>query len=302
MLDIDEEAQLNAKAEVRERKNARCADRHEQLKNILSEKMQRHIQLLSEKGASTWLTSLPLKAYGFRLNKQQFRDAVCMRYDLKLQDVPRNCACGSQYSINHCLSCKKGGFVHMRHNTVRDTFAELLGEICKDVLVEPQLLPVTGEELPFGTILEDGARSDVSAIGLWQPLSRAFLDIKVCNPFAQSNSVMPLDRMYKQHENTKKRQYNSRIMEIEKATFTPVVFSCTGGAAPEASRLMKLIALKRSQKRNESYAENISFVRRRIAFDVLRTCLLSFRGSRNPVAGTAIAELDVDVQEMETYE
>ena len=115
-LQVDEEALRNSKAEVREAKNARLAGQQEQLKNILSESMQRLVLLSSEKGASTWLSSLPLKAYGFRLNKQQFRDAVCMRYDLKLQDVPRNCACGSQFSINHCLSCKRGGFAHMRHD------------------------------------------------------------------------------------------------------------------------------------------------------------------------------------------
>ena len=301
VLRIDEEALRNSKAEVREAKNARLADQRERLSNILSESMQRLVLLLSEKGASTWLSSLPLKAYGFRLNKQQFRDAVCMRYDLKLRDVPRNCACGSQYSINHCLSCKRGGFVHMRHNAVRDTFAELLEEVCKDVCIEPQLLPVNGEELPHGTILEDGARSDVSAIGLWQPLSRAFLDIKVCNPFAQTNSAMKLDPMYKRHENVKKYQYNARIIEVEKATFTPVVFSCTGGAAPEATRLMKLIAEKRAAKRKESYAENITFVRRRITFDVLRTCLLSFRGNRKPDEAAPIADLDLDILRLDFY-
>ena len=301
ILQIDEEAQAREKADLRKRKDARWADRQENLKNTVSDKMKRFVMLSSEKGASTWLTSLPLKSYGFRLNKQQFHDAICMRYDLKLQDVPRNCACGTQYSINHCLSCKRGGYVHIRHNAVRDTFAELIGEVCKDVRVEPQLLPVTGEDLPFGTILEDGARSDVSAVGLWQPLSRAFLDIKVCNPFAQTNSAMQIDRMYKHHEQLKKRHYNSRIIQVEKGTFTQVVFSCTGGAAPEASRLMKLIALKRSVKRQEKYADNINFVRRRIRFDVLRTCLLSFRGVRGPASSTPITELDVGVEEMEVY-
>ena len=82
VLQIDEEALRNSKAEVREAKNLRLADQRERLSNILSESMQRLVLLLSEKGASTWLSSLPLKAYGFRLNKQQFRDAVCMRYDL----------------------------------------------------------------------------------------------------------------------------------------------------------------------------------------------------------------------------
>ena len=87
-----------------------------------------------------------------------------MRYDLQLKDVPKFCQCGSSYSINHCLSCKKGGYVIIRHNAVRDTIAELLKETCKDVQVEPALMPVTGEELPAGTNTTDGARADVSAI------------------------------------------------------------------------------------------------------------------------------------------
>ena len=80
----------------------------------------------------------------------------------------------------------------IRHNIVRDTIAELLQEICKDVRVEPQLLPVTGAELPPRSNTADGGRADVSAIGLWQPLSRAFIDVKVFNPLATSNSAQDL--------------------------------------------------------------------------------------------------------------
>ena len=33
-----------------------------------------------EKGASFWLSALPIKAIGYALNKQEFTDAICMRY------------------------------------------------------------------------------------------------------------------------------------------------------------------------------------------------------------------------------
>ena len=46
------------------------------------------IELASEKGASSWLTTLPIKDLGFRLNKQHFVDAICLRYNLRLKDVP----------------------------------------------------------------------------------------------------------------------------------------------------------------------------------------------------------------------
>ena len=135
--------------------------------------MRRVIKLASEKGASTCLTSLPLKVYGFRLNKQQFQDTMCMRYYLRLADIPRTCACGDYYSINHCLTCKHGGYVIIRHNAVRDTLAEVLREVCSDVKVTPQLIPVTGELLPAGSNVTDNARSDLSAVGLWHSMNRA---------------------------------------------------------------------------------------------------------------------------------
>ena len=53
-------------------------------------------------------------------------------------------------------------------------------------------------------------------------------------------------QIYKRHENEKKRQYAERVMEIEQGTFTPLVFTTTGGMADECvkyhCRLAELIA------------------------------------------------------------
>ena len=149
---------------------------------MIPEHLQKIIKLSCQKGASSWLTSLPLKELGFRLNKQQFDDAICMRYDFQPKDVPKNCACGHEYSINHCLSCKVGDFIHMRHDSVRDSIHDLIKEVCKDVQKEPVLLPLTGEELPPGSNTTTGARSDISALGFWNPMCRAFFDVRVFNP------------------------------------------------------------------------------------------------------------------------
>ena len=203
-----------------------------------------------------------------------------MRYDLRLKDVPKSCACGKDYSINHCLSCKNGGFIHMRHNIVRDSVHELLQEICKDVKLEPMLLPVTNEELPAGSNVTDGARADVSSLGFWNPLSRAFFDIRVVNPLAETNWKKESSSMYKDHEKAKKKEYNDRILEIEKGTFTPLVFSCCNGAGTEATKFIKHLATRVSDKRQEQYSLTVSYIRRRIRFDILKTCVISFRGER----------------------
>ena len=60
-----------------------------------------------------------------------------------------------------------------------------------------------------------------------------------------------LEQVLKQHENEKKRQYARRVLEVEQATFTPLVFSTAGGMAGEClkfhSRLAELVAAKRGE-------------------------------------------------------
>ena len=49
---------------------------------------------------------MPLQKWGFLLNKQDFHDAICLRYNNAIKLAARVCACGQPYSINHCLTCK----------------------------------------------------------------------------------------------------------------------------------------------------------------------------------------------------
>ena len=291
----DETLQMDIRSKVKKLKEARQKDLLDDIKSNCSEELVRLINLSSEKGASSWLTSLPLTEYGFHLNKQHFLDAICMRYDLPIKDAPRSCSCGEAYSVNHCLTCKSGGYVILRHNTVRDTTKDLLTEVCKDVRVEPPLLPITGEELPNGANKQDGARADVSALGFWLPLSRAFFDVKVTNPLAQTNKRMTIPEMYLHHEKQKKNQYNARIIQIERGSFTPLIFSCTGGAGPEAAKFIKELADKISSKRSEDYSQTVSFIRRKLRFDILRTCVISLRGERKSRKSRALELKDMDI-------
>ena len=56
----------------------------------------------------------------------------------------------------------------------------------------------------------------------------------------------------KKHEKEKKRAYNSRIMNVEHGTFTPLVFSLTGGEGQEASIFHKNIIQKISATNEEN--------------------------------------------------
>ena len=66
------------------------------------------------------------------------------------------------------MNCKKGGFVIILHNNVRDITTNMLSELCKGVTSEPVLLPLTGETfVKKSTKTSDEACLDIKARGFW---------------------------------------------------------------------------------------------------------------------------------------
>ena len=108
----------------------------------LSSQLQRVVNLNSEPGASSWLLALPLQEQGFHLNKQEFWDAVHLRYRW---NVPSHCVCGASFTIDHAMVCQHGGLTFVQHNDLRDIMAGLLSRVCSDVATEPPLQPLSGE-------------------------------------------------------------------------------------------------------------------------------------------------------------
>ena len=79
------------------------------------------------------------------------------------------CVCGDWFNLQHALSCPKGRLVITRHNKLRNLTAEILGEVCKNVVIEPLLTPLTGEELPKSSNTSNQARAEcqLEGCGLW---------------------------------------------------------------------------------------------------------------------------------------
>ena len=108
------------------------------------------------------------------------------------------------------MNCKLGGYVTMRHNGIRNLEAEILREICKDVKIEPELLPIGNTALP-GSNNAEKARLDVSAVGVWSSMERTFLDVRVMHPNSPSYRHKTPEQLYTQHEKEKKLAYNQRV-------------------------------------------------------------------------------------------
>ena len=65
----------------------------------------------------------------------------------KTYNLPTSCPCGSKFDIQHSMSCRKGGFLYIRHNDLRDLTANMMSEVCKDTKIKSKLTPLSGEEL-----------------------------------------------------------------------------------------------------------------------------------------------------------
>ena len=136
-------------------------------------------------------------------------------------------------------------------------------------------------------------------------MERTFLGVRVIHTNAPSYREKSIENIYDQHEKEKKRAYNQRIMQIERATFTPLVFSTTGGMAPECTRYHKKIAELISNKTKEEYSKVMNYIRTRVRFTLLRSTLLAIRGERGrpKKAVTSISDLSFNtVPDMQSYE
>ena len=125
---------------------------------------------------------LPLQDLGFDLNKREFRDAVKLRYDWPVEDIPSTCACGEAFTVDHSMICKLGGFITQRDNELRDLEAEFLSMVCSDVEIKPVLQDISGEHLNRGSNKAQDARLDIHARGFWERHRSAFFDVRVCHP------------------------------------------------------------------------------------------------------------------------
>ena len=270
-------------------------DLHRELVGRFNPSLKRANEISMEKGASNWLTAIPLEGKDFHLNKREFWDAVNLRYTWPLTRLPSRCACGDSFNLQHALSCKKGGFVVQRHNELRDIAADLLAEVCTDVATEPMLETLSGETFDYrGANSSNEARLDVSARGFWLRHQRAFFDVRVIDPNARRYINQSLPQTYISNEREKKRHYGERVLQVENGSFTPLVFSVYGGMGRECQHFFKRLCGLLAEKRGENLSVVSSWVRTKLSFALLRSALTSVRGTRHRYYRYKVDEVDME--------
>lgn len=251
--------------------------------SIIPEDLLPFVKQTRDKGASSWLNAIPIEQQGLDLNKNEFSDALRLRYNLPLKGLPSFCTCGDAFTVNHALSCKKGGFVSKRHDNVRDLLTSLLNRTCHNVEAEPQLIPLTNEHFRLKSAnRSDESRLDIKANDFWRHGQTAFFDVRITHVNSKCYKNQSTTKTFHDQESEKKRSYNERIINVEHGTFTPLVMGTNGGMGNECHVFLQELAKKLSIKQNEDYPTVITWLRTKLSFEILKSTILCVRGSRVP--------------------
>ncbi|MCP4456567.1 MAG: hypothetical protein GY816_00845 [Cytophagales bacterium] len=112
-------------------------------------------------------------------------------------------------------------------------------------------------------------------------------------------------KLYHKHEQEKKSKYEERILEVEKGSFCPLVYSTTGGVGHLCETHHKRVARLIADKRKEDYPYIIRYIRTKLRFVLLRSVLMSLRGTRGKAYTECVKLSDVSfglIPEMSCYE
>ena len=87
--------------------------------------------------------------------------------------------------------------------------------------------------------------------------------------------------MYQRHERQKRNTYEERVCAVEHASFTPLVFSTSGGASRLTNTFLMHLSSCLAEKRGEPYNIIMACLRTEISFCLLRAAILCIRGARS---------------------
>ena len=123
---------------------------------------------------------------------------------------------GNNFTTGHAMICKQRDYYSALQQAERPRGQTL--EFC--------MQRCRGEQLSraFNRSIND-ARLDIHTGGFQKRQCAAFYDMRVRHSNASSYQNKEPQQVSQIHENEKKRQYCRRILDVEKGTFTPLVFT-----------------------------------------------------------------------------
>uniref|UniRef100_A0A1X7T8U6 Uncharacterized protein n=1 Tax=Amphimedon queenslandica TaxID=400682 RepID=A0A1X7T8U6_AMPQE len=96
-----------------------------------------------------------------------------------------------------------------------------------------------------------------------------------------------------------KKPYEQRVREVEHSSFTPLIFSTSGGCSPLTTSFLKRLSLLYTDKFNRPYHSTMNFIRCQYSFTILRSAIRCIRGTRH--CGKVVDYSDFDRAASDTH-
>ena len=177
----------------------------------------------------------PVALAAVALSADEWRDNVRLRYNHSPLDMPAACdGCGAKMTVEHALSCKVGGLVHIRHDDVADEWRHLCGTALSPGRVErePPIFrcvshwarvaagnttpppPSTPTATPPTPPTTTEQRGDASCHGFWKRGRTCIFDMRITDTDAKSYRKKDFGKVLLQHEKEKKDKYLQTCLEF----------------------------------------------------------------------------------------
>ena len=196
---------------------------------------------------------------------------MAIRYKKPLLNVPDICdGCGLPFTLEHALSCRKGGLVVARHNEIRDIIGDMASLVWSNVIREPVIREASGDD--------SALVADLSVRGVWLPQAEALFDVRVSDTDAQSYLSQSPSEVLLNAEKEKKVKYG-QACEERRALFTPFCCSIDGMIGREGETFLKRLGDSLALKWDSNYSTVMGWLRARINFGILRASILCLRST-----------------------
>uniref|UniRef100_A0A0G4F2S7 Uncharacterized protein n=1 Tax=Chromera velia CCMP2878 TaxID=1169474 RepID=A0A0G4F2S7_9ALVE len=249
----EREERKEAHKEYSQRKRAEEKERWERVKETevlgVTGKQRKTVRDAKAKQHSGWLSVVPQEADDMLLNPEEFRDALTLCYQFKVQGDKRNYeGCGGSWGLQHALNYKRGGHVGRRYNKVNQAWCDLAELVFASAVGRGGLVVRAEGEVPG----RPAFYGDFSEWGLWARQRQAILDTRVLKTQTASYVQGDWQKVLIRLAMGKKEQYAEPCRD-KGYDFMPLVSSVDRALEKDVEMFPKKVAHLVSLKWNRTY-------------------------------------------------
>ena len=234
-----------------------------------------------------WLSTIPSNLNGNFLGKQEWEDAIRMRYGLTPLNLPEFCdGCGKKFTFDHAMNCKHGGVIHRRHDALKYELMNIAAMATRESAVgaEPLINPGSLTALRSNSdsnndTVSSEDRGDIIVRSLWGNQHDGIIDVRLTNTDAPGYGNRDPMKVLQSAAKSKKTKYLDACFQ-QRRSFTPFVVSTDGMLEKEAKALLKTLSMMLAEKWQKPYSVVAGIVRSKIGIAIVRATNQCLRSPR----------------------